>query len=309
MEAIDSAKLDFAYRYPISKEAHEVIAQLDSGLDERYIKLGAMRVEDDINSEGISFTKTSMTELKRSSLISYVYSRMVVSAINNKYALDRYVKAEARRIGTALLDDTSDGMLRIAGQLGIGMEEADTGFVTDFEKYLMLSPRTPAFSLVHQKLAKGKVYISRAIAARIIETSAASSIARNLPIKPSEIPKKVLEYSKAVRLPKQKISVLKANSPSYSWIDKLLATPIPDVRHRTVNLVLAPYLVNVKGLSEDEAAKVINDYIERCKQINPDTRINGTYIAYQCKYAKAKGLRPLSYTKAKDLFKGIIDIE
>ena len=309
MEAIDSAKLDFAYKYPVSKEAREVISQLDSGLDEKYIRLGAMRVEDDINSDDISFTKTSMSELKKSSIISYVYSRMVISAINSRYALDRYVKAEARRIGDALLDDTSENMLRIASQLHVPMEESNSEFVIGFEKYLVFSPRTPVFSLVHQKLDKGKVYISRELAARISETSATASIAQNLPIKPSEIPKKVIDYSKTVKLPKQKISISKANAPSYSWIDRLISTPIPDIRHRAVNLILAPYFVNVKGLSEAEAAKAINDYIERCRQINPETRINSSYIMYQCRYAKSKGLKPLSYTKAKELLKGIIDLE
>jgi Primase X len=43
-----------------------------------------------------------------------------------------------------------------------------------------------------------------------------------------------------------------------SWIEKLLETPIDDYRKNAVNLILAPYLINVKKLSYDTALTIIN---------------------------------------------------
>ena len=87
-----------------------------------------------------------------------------------------------------------------------------------------------------------------------------------------------------------------------------LATPIPDVRHRSVNLV-APYLVNVRKMDENAAADRIVEYIERCKLLDPNTKVNETYVRYQCRYAKNKGMRPLSLVRAKELFRGIVEFD
>ena len=47
--------------------------------------------------------------------------------------------------------------------------------------------------------------------------------------------------------------------------------------------------------------KAVNDYIKKCKEINPDTNVNESYIRYQVRYSKAKGMKPLSLQKAKEL--------
>ena len=84
-------------------------------------------------------------------------------------------------------------------------------------------------------------------------------------------------------------------------------TPIADVRHRTVNLILAPYLMNVKQKNEDEAVALIMEYISRCKEIEPNTNVNSTYVRYQCRYAKSKGLKPLSLTNARELLGDVLN--
>jgi hypothetical protein len=42
------------------------------------------------------------------------------------------------------------------------------------------------------------------------------------------------------------------------WIEKLLQTTIDDYRKNAVNLILAPYLINVRKLSYDAALNIIN---------------------------------------------------
>jgi hypothetical protein len=52
-----------------------------------------------------------------------------------------------------------------------------------------------------------------------------------------------------------------------SWIEKLLETPIEDYRKNAVNLILAPYLINVKNLSYDAALNIINSWLSKCGEL------------------------------------------
>lgn len=308
-EKVSDAVLDFAYRYPFSSEARQVIANHDSAIEQRFLRAGGLRLEEDLNARDVGMPQTTLTEAKTTYVLSYVYSRMLVSAFNNQYYTRRYAHAEAVRARKALSADTMDSMLRILSELGIEVSYMQGYFAIPFEKLLTISPRGDEFALVHRSLERGLVYLSRDEMAAAAEGAMEKAIARNLPIRASELPKEIVSYSRNIKLPAINLGLKPEKSGTYRWIEKVLATPIPDVRHRTVNLVLAPYLVNVKGMSEDEAAAIILGYIERCKEINPETRVNSTYVKYQCRYAKAKGMRPLSFERAKELFRGVINFE
>jgi Primase X len=54
-----------------------------------------------------------------------------------------------------------------------------------------------------------------------------------------------------------------------AWIEKLLQTPIDDYRKNAVNLVLAPYLINIKKVSYDDALNTINNWLSRCGKLRP----------------------------------------
>ncbi len=51
---------------------------------------------------------------------------------------------------------------------------------------------------------------------------------------------------------------------SVHWIEILLETPIDDYRKNTVGLILAPYLINIKGLPYDAAYEKIKHWLEKC---------------------------------------------
>ncbi len=305
MYGADEGKLDLAYKYPFSSEAKEIVRSSGAGLEQGMLKAGRIRIEEALNAGSIEYKEIGMSDLKRIHVMSYVYARMLVSALNNRGALIAYVTAEARRSGDALVEDTEENIMLIAKELGVGLDAKGGEFSLCFEDYLSLSPKTPDFSLVHQEMKDGIVHIQKYKAARLLESAIRKEIRKNLPIPVKELPKEAVQYAKTIKVPMQKAEVVIDNA-RYDWIARVLATPIADVRHRTVNLILAPYLVNVKNMEVDEAAKVITDYIERCRAIDPNTKINDSYIRYQCKYAKDKGSKPLSYERAKDLLKDVV---
>jgi len=81
------------------------------------------------------------------------------------------------------------------------------------------------------------------------------------------------------------------------WIEKLLQTPIDDYRNYCLWTILVPYLLNVKGLSEEETAKVLEGWLDNCNNLrklsfNPRSRINSTIKGN-------KGHKQISFTKLR----------
>jgi hypothetical protein len=67
---------------------------------------------------------------------------------------------------------------------------------------------------------------------------------------------------------------------SIPWIEKLLKTPISDHRKYSIWRILAPYLINVKCLSFDEAFNIIDKWLNKCDELksldfDSELKING----------------------------------
>ncbi|MCL4379466.1 MAG: DNA primase noncatalytic subunit PriX [Candidatus Marsarchaeota archaeon] len=306
--AADDA-LAFAYKYPFSEEAKAVVRSKEAetvGLTEKYLVLAERRLGEAFAKGRLEYKDIAYGKLDH--VISYVYERMLVSALGNRAAILKFASAEASRSRAALDISGSSDMLRLSAELGIaispaGLDEYKVGFLT----VLRYMSSTPRFSLSNFKLHGGDVMMRRRDVADLLESVIFRQILKGLPIKHGDLPQQVIARSKTIVQPV--VTIRPAAGGNRAWIDKLLETPIPDVRHRVVNLVLAPYLINVRGMTEDDAFKAISSYIERCKALDPNTRINDSYIKYQCSYAKRKGLRPLSLARAKELLGDYVDFD
>ena len=231
----------------------------------------------------------------------------VCRALNDRYLLNVYINAESNRVRSALSSEETNHVMELSKELGILVTNEDGSFAIRFDQFLMNKQKGTSLQLVNRSLDKGRVYLSLAELSEIIAEAARKRIAANLPISAKKLPKEIIEYAKSVKRPVRKARVQQGGK-IYRWIEKILETPIHDVRHRTVNLILAPYLINVRNMPEEEAEKIITEYIEKCKELNPDTNVNSSYIKYQCKYAKSKGLKPLSLRRAKELYEGTLDL-
>ena len=301
--------LSFAYKFPFSKVARDIIdaqpKQADLGSD-RFLSLGRARIEEAILKPAIAYKNIKYGKLDY--LGGYAFARLLVSAMGNRLAIDRYVAGEAARSREALEGSDLDSVMRLAKEMRVALEADGAGFRLRLPLFLKLSPRRPDFSLTNFRLHQGWVLLDSHAATDLLAVAMETEKPRGLPIKAADIPKWVAAYAKEIPAPKIEIR-RPARTGGSSWVDRLLGTPIPDVRHRVVNLILAPYLINVKGMDEKEAFSVISEYISRCKALDPNTRINDTYIMYQCRYAKRRGLRPLSLARAKELLGGFVDFE
>jgi DNA primase large subunit len=312
-----NADLDFAYKYPFSNEAKSIIDGLKiTQVEQRYLRASKGQIDMAL-AEGISYKGTIMADVKTGYLITYAYSRMLVSAAKNAQLIERYAAAEAKRSAQALEDSDSDEMPRLAKELGMDAEPlyfnkdvAAGGPILSvgLSSFMKYSTKIKGLELVNQKLGSGRVLLAQNNAIRLLEEAMKMEILKGLPISSNLLPKEVVEFSKGAGFNVAVLAPRIAYSKADTWVDKLLQTPIPDIRHRTVNLILAPYLVNSKGMSVDQATKIISEYIDRCKLLDPATRINERYIRYQCDYAKKRGLKTLSLDRAKELLGGTIDV-
>jgi Primase X len=93
-----------------------------------------------------------------------------------------------------------------------------------------------------------------------------------------------------------------------SWIEKLLQTPIDDYRKNAVNLILAPYLINIKKLSYDVALNIINGWLSKCGELRQLDQDFSYTVRYALKYCAKNGNRPLKLDTLKLKNKPLYDV-
>jgi Primase X len=97
----------------------------------------------------------------------------------------------------------------------------------------------------------------------------------------------------------KKVRAHATNSTKIWWIERLLQTPVYDYRKFTVWRILAPYLINIRKCSADEASNIIRDWLDRSGSLRR-LEFNPNYmIKYNINTAKRGGYLPISLQKLK----------
>lgn len=95
------------------------------------------------------------------------------------------------------------------------------------------------------------------------------------------------------------------------WVDKLIKKGISDGRHRTIDLIIVPYLVSL-GYSDKDIIEIVLNWYDRCKKVKPATQvkynygkriiqatIDENYVLKKARYVRKKGLKVMSRKNAK----------
>ena len=85
----------------------------------------------------------------------------------------------------------------------------------------------------------------------------------------------------------------------YWYIDKLLQTPIEDFRKRSIDLLLAPFLITIKGMSADTAERIMLNWLERCSALKPLDFDAAQRVQEKIAYVKESNYLPLGEEKFK----------
>ena len=92
------------------------------------------------------------------------------------------------------------------------------------------------------------------------------------------------------------------------WIESLLQTPIDDYRKNAVGLILAPYLLNIKKLSYDDAFSIIKEWLNKCSSVRTlDSNFNFR-IKYALNNVIKNGYLPMKLDTLRIKKKSLYDI-
>ncbi|AOL15924.1 hypothetical protein BFU36_03380 [Sulfolobus sp. A20] len=98
------------------------------------------------------------------------------------------------------------------------------------------------------------------------------------------------------------------SSSDFSWIDKVLEKGIQDGRKRFILYVASRYLVNIKGLGDEEAIQALKEFYYKV----PTGKIYDSWLKSVVNGVKNKGLLPWSLEKIsekdKEMYNEIIKI-
>jgi hypothetical protein len=106
--------------------------------------------------------------------------------------------------------------------------------------------------------------------------------------------------SEKIRSERRKDTVLyniRYSNDKIQWIEKLLLTPLEDHRKYCIFHVLAPYLVNVKGLSGEKIFHILEAWLSKCNTVKSLDFDPSMEIKSRIKYVR--NFKPMSLSKLR----------
>jgi len=277
------ADLLFCAHYPFSAAAKAYVGNRGMEIVSSYVEKAEERVR-----EAIVFGKVRkvpvLSDAQEEELALYAIARMIASCANNRYLINRYAVAEAKKTGEYLSSDASahpEYVNDVAAEFGIRFEKSGAQFLVPLGKYLTYTPRSIDYKLANREVFAGKVRVSSHERVRMLEEAVKKKIERELPIRaafPAEV--KAAGARALALLPKLEANVVKVGQENYPpcvrrMIEELaLNVNLP----HTARVALAIYLVRA-GLPTGKIMDIFRgapDFSEKTTR-------------YQVEYLRTKG--------------------
>ena len=97
------------------------------------------------------------------------------------------------------------------------------------------------------------------------------------------------------------LSLTTRKTGRYEWVERVVEKGLPDGRKRFILYVLSAYLVNVKGLDEEEALQVIHAFLENsCRNHGNCGKMYESFMRGDLRRVKSKGLKPVTLEKLRE---------
>ena len=292
---------DLELRYPFAPRSRRFFESIpvEEGLASR-------EVMDQTESRLLSALGRAKYEPHMSELIEFSsFFAAALVASQDSVLTSRFSKKEAERAKEFFVRETSKAkVVAMSECFGAGVREADGSedrvrYAMPFEGYLSLASRyeltkAPKWKLTRQELGGGIVHMGDNLLNDLFGDCAQVAIGegvRNLRRAP--FPKQ-LQGVKATVM--QYVPVQKPRTgKGYEYVEDLLKHPVSDGRHRLVWLVLAPYLVNVKKVENEEAIERIRGFVS----VAGETGNMKRFVEYNVRRARRNGLIPPTFSTLK----------
>ncbi len=328
-------------KFPFLKESAEFVEKnnadleslLTSPLYEPARIRGKERVLDALANSEVSY-KPLMNDYDRlMEVMSYPYSRMIVSMVGDRFLTKRYALAEAVRMNKLLNGEDLRTVAVVSEELGItSSADADGIIHMGFHDYLMLSSRLKSidWKLINTNIDKGKVLLPQDKFSRLMQNAFQDKIESELPLMtPDEfrqyLKKDVERITATLEETKKKFSPTGGEGMKNEYLPPCIIR-ILDMSRRGMNLphsarfALVTFL-NALGLTYDDIIKVFSespDFDEskseyQIKHIIGELTGGEGYTPPECSTMKTNGLcvnpdnlceqewmtHPLKYYRAK----------
>jgi DNA primase large subunit len=269
--------LNFCAKYPFTSDAKEHISKKGIVLTSDIVERAEARLKSALLRGEIPRLGSTLESELTASIASYAASRMMLSAMKNRFLAGRHAVAEAKRASSYLNSDTDANVAHVASQLGLRFVGSGVP-VSDFVHFM---PRSYDYKLVNRKLKNGIVSLSRHERVRLTEEAVRKSLESSLPVG-IEVPANIREAAERIKaqLPKEEvadIAIERGNFPP--CIKKLLEDlGMGENLGHTSRWVPAAYLLKAKVPKED---------VIRAFATAPDFDFETT--RYQVEYVAKKG--------------------
>ena len=282
---------------PGSRQFFEAIPVEDSLASREVLVQAEQRL---LNCLGRSRYEAHISELIEFS--SFFAAALVAS--QDPVLASRFSKKEAERAREHFGKETTVGKARtVAECFGVNVEMPQTQqgvkFAMPFEAYLATTSkfqlvRNPKWKLARQELGGGILFMTDNMLNDFFLDCSQGAIGdgvRNL--RKGQFPKQLVAIRDAVMrfVPAPKVR----SGKGYLYVEDLLKHPVSDGRHRLVWLVLAPYLVNVKQLDDEQAVEKIRAFVAFAGETSQMRR----FVEYNVRRARRNGLKPPTFANLK----------
>jgi Primase X len=96
------------------------------------------------------------------------------------------------------------------------------------------------------------------------------------------------------------------NNNKIPWIETLLQIPISDHRKYALWRIVAPYLINARKLSHEDAMSIIREWLDRCDKLRPLVSVNNRIKPNLT--AAERGYFPISFSRLKTENRQLADL-
>ena len=287
----------FCAHYPFSGQAKEYVSAAGTELTSSLLEKAEARVRGALAS-GKIMKVAELQSAQEEELALYAGARMVVSAAANRYLINRYAVAEAKRASDYLSADDSahpEYVELVAGQFGISFRPQGKNVLVPLADYLACTPRSFDYKLTNREVGGGMVKVSRHERARILEEAVRKRIEGSLPVKadfPSEV--RAAAARMVLLIPKLEVAAVRVGQENYPPCIKKLMDDLAlnvNVPH-TGRVALAIYLVGA-GVPADKIVDCFRhapDFSERTTRYQVEYIVQKKYSMPACSTMDSYGI-------------------
>ncbi len=273
----DSVNLSYLSSFPFILEASEYVRQkyklmdlIESRVYESARERGKERVFQAIEGEIKEPTIRRLDDRvnKEIELLSYPFTRILVSCVNDDYLTRRYALAEAKLAHSRMVSKSSDFLIKLGNEFCIDAFLDNSQFRVFFADYISLTAglRDSKWKLVNRMMDHGWVDVTKEDFARLLLEAIRKKILDSLPVAnlPEDISNAVEGYLIDIKAEVDKIKS-KFDSEGFGTVKPECFPPcitslIGNVKHgvnlpHTARFALTSFLIKI-GMSSEEVMKL-----------------------------------------------------